>query len=1052
MDTLISVIVCTYNQEDTIGRTLDSILNQECSYPFEIVVGEDCSADRTLDVCRDYECRFPDRVRVIANNPNKGILDNYFDCIFECRGRYIADCAGDDYWIDKHKLQKECQLLEEHPDVGIVHTNWQYYDEKSRKVKKAPDSLFDAGIADGKDYIEAILTQTSRPAIHLCTSMYRADWIRQAHNDHPEFFRNKEYPCEDVQVAFFLAGMGKVAYLPDVTLNYSWGGESISNSANMEKQHRFYSKATRLVYDLTQKHYMMTPRINAFLQERFYGLMMFCFRMHSTTLRNETLAMQQEYGIRSDARLRAVSCATSNALFWNALLLLRKLFITARACTRFALLLAVMLAFSLNAECQLHKMSPFVRQTLFENNCLRKADNGANRVRLRSAEREMCVLVKSTDRNVFARYDAKVLESFGDIYVVRLPLSNIRSLASAGEVLRIEAGKPCAVQLDTVCRMVKADRVWNFSPEDMQGKDVLSESGITGGSMLPASGITGKDVVLGIMDIGFDLTHPTFFSSDMQEYRIKSFWDMIDRTSEGEPVTGEDTTYVGRQYTDRESLLAKKHSYDAFISQHGTHTLGIAAGSGAPMLQADGSPLFRGMAFDADLCLVSNATASDADSIPEEMQSLYTTALDLLGFKYIFDYAERNSKPCVVSFSEGSRPDFYGQDILYREALSSLLGKGRVMVASAGNDGMEYTYFHKPRGMERAGGFVEPQSSQAFYTFRSSGNVDCRLTFYSKGEEVMTFQKSTDELCALTDSMSVDTLNVAGVDHLVLMATYHSCYNPDDFATELYILALDGSVVGRDIPVSLSLYGESVDAEMFSLGGHFVLNSLDRELNQIEKTHNINNPAAFSDIICVGSVNCRKQITNFKGNNVVVNWGEIGEYSEFSSVGPTIDGLLKPDVMAPGCSVFSAGSSWYLEKDPNEWSIIRKFSADGRDYSWVSNCGTSMSAPVVAGVVALWLQVCPTLTPSQVMDVIAHTSHHPEPDLTYPNCYYGYGVIDAMAGVEYIRENLTDVIEDVSLRDAGMQSEVAYDLYGRRANTLRRGALYIRNGRKFILR
>lgn len=1041
MDTLISVIVCTYNQEDTIGRTLDSILNQDCRFPFEIVVGEDCSTDRTLAVCREYERRYPDRVRVIANNPNKGILDNYFDCLFECRGSYIADCAGDDFWIDSHKLQTECELLEVHPDVGIVHTNWQYYNEKDKTVKEAPCSLFAEGIVDGKEYLEAILTQTCRPAIHLCTSMYRADWIRQAHNDHVDFFRNKIYPCEDVQVAFFLARMGKVAYLPQVTLNYSWGGESISNSVNMEKQYKFYSRATRLVYDLTQKEYTMTPRIYAFLQERFYGLMMFGFRARNKEMRDEALAMQKEFSVGSDARLHAVSLATSNSFSWNALLLVRRLYVSVKACLQCLLVLAVMLSFSLDASCQFAKMSPFVRQTLAENGLFQNSGKGARRLQSKFAEREMCVLVRSASRDVFASYDAKVLDAFGDIYVVRVPLSNITSLALADEVSRIEAGRPCKVQLDTLCHMVGADRVWNYSPDVPQSDDLLS-----------AFGITGKGVVLGIMDIGFDLTHPTFYSSDMQDYRIKSFWDMIDCTSGGNAVTGLDTTYVGRQYTDRESLLSKQHSYDAFLSQHGTHTLGIAAGSGAPMFQADGSPLFRGIAFDSDLCLVSNATASDADSIPEEMQSLYTTALDLLGFKYIFDYAERHSMPCVISFSEGSRPDFYGQDVLYREALSSMFGKGRIMVASAGNDGASYTYFRKPKGVECAGGFVDPQSSQAFYTFRSSGGIGCRLTFYQDGKKVLTYEKSTEELCAMPDSMSMDTLNVAGVDHLVLMATYHSCYNPDDFATELYLLALDGSVVGRSLPVSVSLFGEQTDAEMFSLGGHFALNALDKELNQIERTHNINNPSAFDDVICVGSINSRQKITNFKGSNVVVNWGEIGEYSGFSSVGPTIDGLLKPDVMAPGCSVYSAGSSWYLENNPDDWSIIRKFGAEGRNYSWVTNCGTSMSAPVVAGVVALWLQVCPTLTPSQVLDVISKTSHRPESDLSYPNPYYGYGVIDAAAGVEYIMENMADVIRDVRCPDADTPHDHVYDLSGRRVNALRSGTLYIRKGKKFIQR
>ena len=87
---LISVIVCTYNQQDTIGRTLDSILSQECHLPFEIIIGEDCSTDNTLAICKQYGQKHPNVIRVIANPSNKGFVRNYFDCLRACKGKYIA--------------------------------------------------------------------------------------------------------------------------------------------------------------------------------------------------------------------------------------------------------------------------------------------------------------------------------------------------------------------------------------------------------------------------------------------------------------------------------------------------------------------------------------------------------------------------------------------------------------------------------------------------------------------------------------------------------------------------------------------------------------------------------------------------------------------------------------------------------------------------------------------------------------------------------------------------------------------------------------------------
>ena len=105
MEEMISVVVVTYNQAATIGRTLDSILMQQCHVPFEIVIGEDCSTDDTRAICQNYAEKHPDIIRLICNERNKGIVDNYYDCLLTCRGKYIADCAGDDFWIDTQKLE-----------------------------------------------------------------------------------------------------------------------------------------------------------------------------------------------------------------------------------------------------------------------------------------------------------------------------------------------------------------------------------------------------------------------------------------------------------------------------------------------------------------------------------------------------------------------------------------------------------------------------------------------------------------------------------------------------------------------------------------------------------------------------------------------------------------------------------------------------------------------------------------------------------------------------------------------------------------------------------
>lgn len=120
---LASIVVITYNQEHSLPVTLDSLLAQNTSFPFEIVVGDDCSKDRTRAVIADYAERFPDRVRPVYNERNLGILGNYVSTLSHCRGKYISGCAGDDFWNDPGKLQSQVEIMENHLEIGLVYTD-----------------------------------------------------------------------------------------------------------------------------------------------------------------------------------------------------------------------------------------------------------------------------------------------------------------------------------------------------------------------------------------------------------------------------------------------------------------------------------------------------------------------------------------------------------------------------------------------------------------------------------------------------------------------------------------------------------------------------------------------------------------------------------------------------------------------------------------------------------------------------------------------------------------------------------------------------------------
>lgn len=107
--------------------------------------------------------------------------------------------------------------------------------------------------------------------------------------------------------------------------------------------------------------------------------------------------------------------------------------------------------------------------------------------------------------------------------------------------------------------------------------------------------------------------------------------------------------------------------------------------------------------------------------------------------------------------------------------------------------------------------------------------------------------------------------------------------------------------------------------------------------------------------------------------------------------------------MAPGTNIISSYSSYYISEQASpESSLVSTFAYNGRTYAWQSDAGTSMAAPVVTGVIALWLQARPDLSPADVMDVLRATCRRPDPSLTYPNNLYGYGEIDAYRGLLYL--------------------------------------------------
>ncbi len=317
----VSVIVLTYNQEKLIGRTLDSILAQKCDFPFEIIVGEDCSTDGTLAVCRDYEARYPGIIRLFANNPNKGLLDNYYDCILQARGEYLADCGGDDFWIDPYKLQKEADILDSDPEITIVHTAWQYYDEPTGITRPSRAEVYHNQylklVSEKGELFLPILNDIHGPLIHLCTAMFRRDALMKCYTADTSLFRDKQFMCEDLQITSSLSRDGKVAYIPDVTLSYSVGKPSVMSRGNMEKTFRFYMSTIKLLYYIQEQNHLPDSALHVQYSDRLHFIMTQAFRLCNREMRDDVLKWYKKTGAPRKVKTRILQLLSINDIAWK---------------------------------------------------------------------------------------------------------------------------------------------------------------------------------------------------------------------------------------------------------------------------------------------------------------------------------------------------------------------------------------------------------------------------------------------------------------------------------------------------------------------------------------------------------------------------------------------------------------------------------------------------------------------------------------------------------------------------------------------------------------
>ena len=117
-DPMVSVVMMTHNHEGYITQAVESVAEQQCDFPIELLIGEDFSTDGTRAVCEELQKRYPGLIRLIVASENVGITNNFLRLVSRSKGKYIAMLEGDDYWTHTEKLKKQVAMMESHPDYS----------------------------------------------------------------------------------------------------------------------------------------------------------------------------------------------------------------------------------------------------------------------------------------------------------------------------------------------------------------------------------------------------------------------------------------------------------------------------------------------------------------------------------------------------------------------------------------------------------------------------------------------------------------------------------------------------------------------------------------------------------------------------------------------------------------------------------------------------------------------------------------------------------------------------------------------------------------------
>ncbi len=200
---MVSVSMITYNHEKFIAEAIEGVVMQKTNFPFELVIGEDCSTDSTRAICIEYQKKYPDIIKLRLPETNQGMMLNWINNINFGQGKYTALCDGDDYWSDPYKLQKQVDFMEANPDFAMC----------SHKVHTLMCGVLDENIEIEKDVLTTEDLIQKDWALLTASIFFRKD----AHKTPDWYYTVKN---GDYALQLIVSLSGKIKFLPEYMAVY----------------------------------------------------------------------------------------------------------------------------------------------------------------------------------------------------------------------------------------------------------------------------------------------------------------------------------------------------------------------------------------------------------------------------------------------------------------------------------------------------------------------------------------------------------------------------------------------------------------------------------------------------------------------------------------------------------------------------------------------------------------------------------------------------------------------------------------------------------------